>query len=339
MENITNKLHNIEKHIESFHEKIKPIFESSISDIYNNELKYYSDIIEIIYKIPFVVNLIEENKNLKDIIKKMETQLNSGNIRLEINDKHINNQDIQELNIMNTRLDDENSSTSSDSTTNNEPTFPSKFIKKDEEEEADEDDEAEEEEQDINLCKNTDCQSKKDDDNDYGNCSLCDGYYIDDGLNDILFIEEHPNNRTGTCDLCKKTINIVQLKSTGQYICQNACDEDDEDDEVEEEEEAEEEVEKEDEEQEEEEEAEEEEEEEDEEEEEEAEEETEAEEEEEEAEEEEEDLEGEEVIEIEIDGKTFYCDNEENGNIYEDEDGEVGNIVGEIKDGEATFFK
>ncbi len=33
------------------------------------------------------------------------------------------------------------------------------------------------------------------------------------------------------------------------------------------------------------------------------------------------------------------CDNEENGNIYEDEDGEVGNIVGEIKDGEATFFK
>ena len=26
-------------------------------------------------------------------------------------------------------------------------------------------------------------------------------------------------------DLCKKDKNIVQMKSTGQYICQNACDE------------------------------------------------------------------------------------------------------------------
>ena len=47
----------------------------------------------------------------------------------------------------------------------------------------------------------------------------------------------------------------------------------------------------------------------------------------------------EEVIEIEIDGQTYYCDNEENGNIYEDNDGEVGDIVGELKDGEALFFE
>jgi hypothetical protein len=46
-----------------------------------------------------------------------------------------------------------------------------------------------------------------------------------------------------------------------------------------------------------------------------------------------------EVIEIEIDGVTYYCDDEENGNIYEDDNGEVGNIVGEIKDGEALFFE
>ena len=45
-----------------------------------------------------------------------------------------------------------------------------------------------------------------------------------------------------------------------------------------------------------------------------------------------------EVFEIEIDDKTYYCDGEENGNIYEDMNGEVGDIVGEIKDGEANFF-
>jgi len=58
----------------------------------------------------------------------------------------------------------------------------------------------------------------------------------------------------------------------------------------------------------------------------------------------EEDLEEEEdgeVIEVEIEGKTYYCDDEEgeNGNLYEDENGEVGNIVGKIIDGEPIFNK
>jgi hypothetical protein len=46
-----------------------------------------------------------------------------------------------------------------------------------------------------------------------------------------------------------------------------------------------------------------------------------------------------EVFEIEIDDVTYYCDDEENGNIYEDKNGEVGDIVGKIKDGEASFFE
>ncbi len=64
-----------------------------------------------------------------------------------------------------------------------------------------------------------------------------------------------------------------------------------------------------------------------------------AEEEDEEAEEEEQSAEEEEqeVTELEIDGKTYYCDGDDNGNIYEDDDGDVGNIVGELKDGEAIF--
>mgnify|MGYP001151480888 CR=1 FL=1 len=74
------------------------------------------------------------------------------------------------------------------------------------------------------LCKNEDCVAIQDDEFTE-KCSICDGYYADDGLNDILFIEETPNNKTGSCDLCKKTTNIVQMKSTGQFICQNACDE------------------------------------------------------------------------------------------------------------------
>ena len=44
-------------------------------------------------------------------------------------------------------------------------------------------------------------------------------------------------------------------------------------------------------------------------------------------------------MEIEIDGTTYYCDDDENGNIYSDDNGEVGDIVGKIRDGEATFFK
>jgi hypothetical protein len=74
------------------------------------------------------------------------------------------------------------------------------------------------------LCRNEDCVAVQDDEFTE-KCSICLGYYADDGLNDILFIEESPNNQRGTCDLCKETTNIVQMKSTGQFICQNACDE------------------------------------------------------------------------------------------------------------------
>lgn len=79
------------------------------------------------------------------------------------------------------------------------------------------------------LCKNEDCVQIQNDEFTE-KCSICPGYYIDNGLNDILFIEETPNNRRGTCDLCKKMTDIVQMKSTGQFICQNACDEDEDDD-------------------------------------------------------------------------------------------------------------
>ena len=46
---------------------------------------------------------------------------------------------------------------------------------------------------------------------------------------DILFIEEPPNNKIAQCDLCGKDNDIVQMKGSGQFLCGNACDEEDED--------------------------------------------------------------------------------------------------------------
>ena len=60
--------------------------------------------------------------------------------------------------------------------------------------------------------------------NEYEKCQLCDGYFIDDGLNDIYFLEE--NGESGSCSLCGKTENICIMKGSGQEICINACDED-----------------------------------------------------------------------------------------------------------------
>jgi len=54
-------------------------------------------------------------------------------------------------------------------------------------------------------------------------------------------------------------------------------------------------------------------------------------------EEEEEEEEEEEVVEIEINGEIYYCTNEEDGPIYKDEDGEVGDVVGKLIKGEAYF--
>ena len=211
-------------------------------------------------------------------------------------------------------------------------------------------------ENEVELCKNTDCVAELDDEN-IEKCNICDGYYKDDGLNDILFIEEEPNNTKGTCDLCKNTDNIVQMKNTGQYICQNACDEEEdeqeedrfwteiekgdfvkkeEEAEVEAEEEAEEEAEAEEEEEQEEEEQEEVEEEEVEEAEEEAEEEVEEAEEEVEEEEEEDG----EVFDIIINGKHYYVDDEINGNVYEFlEDEDVGDCIGKMVKGKLILQK
>ena len=46
----------------------------------------------------------------------------------------------------------------------------------------------------------------------------------------------------------------------------------------------------------------------------------------------------EEVFEIEINGTLYYTTDEKNGDIYKDENGEIGNICGKITDGDVIFF-
>jgi|TARA_B110000967_G_scaffold194346_1_gene222773 hypothetical protein len=96
----------------------------------------------------------------------------------------------------------------------------------------------------IKLCENMDCERYPDDwdseqdteetyqEDQWKKCCLCDGYFNDNGMGDILFVQEEPNNQKDVgCSLCGKSKDIVQMKGCGQYLCGNACDESEEEDE------------------------------------------------------------------------------------------------------------
>ncbi len=397
MEYIQSKPNNIDVYVNEFHTRIKTEFEKSINKIYNEELSVYRQVIETVVKLPFIQEIIEENKTLKAKLKKLEEADNV--VKLEIFDKPVSKTvlDVETIPFSTTVSSEANSGANSDDDVDDESSGDDGDSSEDEgddkpiasKEDKPDTNKPSADKADKSLCKNQDCSPIRDT-KFTEKCSICSGYFADDGSNDIYFLNE--NGSVGSCDLCKKTQNVCIMKGTGQCVCVNACDEEEEEEEVEEqsadEQSADEEEEAEDEEEElsadEEEEAEDEEEElsadeedqsptfpvkiivnkldkeednleevEEEEEpsadQEEVETETEEvdesedEEEEQSADKEEEepsaDQEDGEVIEIEIDGKTYYCESEENGNIYEDDNGEVGNIVGEIKDGEATFFE
>ena len=84
------------------------------------------------------------------------------------------------------------------------------------------------EKEDIKLCHNQDCTEKPIHNMLSEKCKICDGYFVDEGLNDIYYLEE--NGEKGCCELCGKTTNICIMKGSGQEICINACDESDESD-------------------------------------------------------------------------------------------------------------
>jgi hypothetical protein len=62
-------------------------------------------------------------------------------------------------------------------------------------------------EENIKLCENTDCERYPPDwdfeqdtedtyqEDQWKKCCLCNGYFDDDGMGDILFVQEEPNNQ------------------------------------------------------------------------------------------------------------------------------------------------
>ena len=98
-------------------------------------------------------------------------------------------------------------------------------------------------EETIKLCENMDCEryppdwdSEEDTEETYQEdqwkkCCLCDGYFNDDGMGDILYVQEEPNNQEAECSLCGKSDDVVQMKGCGQYLCGDGCDEDEDEDE------------------------------------------------------------------------------------------------------------
>lgn len=77
------------------------------------------------------------------------------------------------------------------------------------------------------LCKSTECKLIKDEEWNM-KCAVCDGYYKDDGLHDILDVNDDENC---FCHLCGqggiKSKNLVIMKDTGSVTCRAACLEDD----------------------------------------------------------------------------------------------------------------
>ena len=54
----------------------------------------------------------------------------------------------------------------------------------------------------------------------YDKCVLCDGYFAEDDD-----YSENIKEEDASCHLCGSNQQLVQMKSTGEIICQNACDE------------------------------------------------------------------------------------------------------------------
>jgi hypothetical protein len=101
----------------------------------------------------------------------------------------------------------------------------------------------EKEEEVVELCENMDCLKYPEDwdfeedthetyeQGQWIKCGLCEGYFNDDGSGDILYVQEEPNNQEAECSLCGKSKDIIQMKGCGQYLCGNACDEEEEEEE------------------------------------------------------------------------------------------------------------
>ena len=290
MEYIQSKPNNIDVYVNEFHTRIKTEFEKSINKIYNEELSVYRQVIETVVKLPFIQEIIEENKTLKAKLKVLEEADNV--VKLEIFDKPVSKTllDVETIPFSSESNSDANSDTNSDdddaddessgdssedddddkpiviTTDKEEPTKPSADKESEEEQSADEDVEPSADEEDqsptfpVKIIVNK--LDKEEDNLEEVEEESSEDQEVETETEEVEESEEEPS---------------ADNEGDEEPSADNEGDEEPSADA--------------------------------------------------------------EVIEIEIDGKTYYCESEENGNIYEDDNGEVGNIVGEIKDGEASFFE
>jgi hypothetical protein len=331
MEYIQMKPNNIDVYVNEFHTCIKYEFEKSINKMYNEEINVYRDFIETIVKLPFIQVIIEENKTLKAKLQLLEENNNSSNsVKLEIIDKPVSKTVLDIENIpFDTNNDDEDDSSTDD------------------EDDDDEDDSSSDEDDED------DSSSDEDDDDDNNGVAVIpvkvnNGDIEEQPVKKEEEEEEEPSadeeeesadqedNKLPTFPIIKvnklegkNNLEEVNIKKVAEEEIETETEEEQSEDEEEptadpdQEEPS-----------------------------------ADPDQEEPSADKyqepsadpdqeepsadpdpEEPSADQDEVVEIEIDGVTYYCDDEENGNIYEDDNGEVGNIVGEIKEGEALFFE
>ena len=94
----------LSKYVEDYHTSVKKEFEIVLTNIYNDEINKYSEIIEHIVRLPFVQAIVEENKRLKEHIIQLQqnTQVDNNEttrVVLEISDKPVTQtyQDMDEV--------------------------------------------------------------------------------------------------------------------------------------------------------------------------------------------------------------------------------------------------
>ena len=81
---------NLNKYVEELNTKMKEEFTNTLTKIYNDDMKKYDDIINIIIQLPFVKRIIEENNSLREKLKTLDQSSdNVESIKLEISDKPI----------------------------------------------------------------------------------------------------------------------------------------------------------------------------------------------------------------------------------------------------------
>ena len=316
------KPNNIDVYVNEFHTCIKSEFEKSINKMYNEEINVYRDFIETIVKLPFIQVIIEENKTLKAKLQLLEDNNNNSNsVKLEIIDKHVPKTVLDIENIpFDTTNDDED-----DSSTDDEDDADDSSSDEDDDNNCVADIQIEEKNGDMEeqpIKKAHPIKLKEPSADEAEEEQTADEEEEEPSADVEEEEEEEPSadqeeNKSPTFPIIKvnklegnNNLEEVNIKKVAEEEIETETEEEpSEDDEEEPSEDDEEEPSADP------------------------------------VEEssvdpvEEPSADSEEVVEIEIDGVTYYCDDEENGNIYEDDNGEVGNIVGEIKDGEALFFE